>query len=124
MENITNNAAEAAYKIPNTSKQWLLSHDFHYNRLFSNEEIEMYTYRFPVYKYEKFTVLECELCVILGDDNIAINVYDYGTNDRYAPFYYSEYGDHNKMLDTIWKNINSCLTKIGIIKKRKQGENS
>lgn len=117
MGDIRKNIAETAYKLPKTSKQWLLSHDFHYNRLFSDEEIEVYTYRFPVYKYEKFTVLECELSVILGNDNTTINVYDYGTNDRYAPFYYSEYGNYDKMLEIIWKNINSYLIKLGIIKK-------
>lgn len=112
-----NVVVNTTYKLPNTSKQWLLSHNFHYNRLFSDEETEVYTYRFPVYKYEKFTVLECELSAILGNDNTTINVYDYGTNDRYAPFYYSEYGDYNKMLETIWANINKLLIELGIIKQ-------
>lgn len=117
MGGIRKNMAETKYKLPNTSKQWLLSHDFHYNRLFSDEEIEVYTYRFPVYKYEKFTVLECELSVILGNDNITINVYDYGTNNRYAPFYYAEYGNYNKMVEIIWNNINKLLAELGIIKQ-------
>lgn len=82
MEQLT----DATYIKPEVTKQWLLSHDFHYNRLFSDKETEVYTYRFPVYKYEKFTVLECELCITLGEDNVQIDVYDYGTINRYALF--------------------------------------
>lgn len=116
-----NIVVNTTYKLPNTSKQWLLSHDFHYNRLFSDEEIEVYTYRFPVYKYEKFTVLECELSVILGNDDITINVYDYGTINRYAPFYYSEYGDYDKVLLIINSKIVKEIKKLGIKKKVKDG---
>ena len=113
MERLT----EITYIKPKTTKQWLLSHDFHYNRLLSDEESEVYTYRFPVYKYEKFTVLECELRTILGEDNVQIDVYDYGTTSRYAPFYYCKYGNYDKMLEIIWKNINNQLKQLGINKK-------
>ncbi len=88
------------------TKEWLLSNGFYYNRLFSDDETEVYTYRFPVYKYNKFTVLECELKVILGNDVINVNVYDYGTNDKYAPFYYCEYGNYDSVLKEIYKRIN------------------
>ncbi len=59
-------------------------------------------------------MLECELKVILGNDVINVNVYDYGTNDKYAPFYYCEYGNYDKMLQEICKRINKKLKDLNI----------
>ena len=59
-------------------------------------------------------VLECELKAILGESQIDINVYDYNTNDKYAPFYCCEYGNYEKMLKIIWDKINHMLNKLGI----------
>lgn len=42
--------ADTTYIKPNATKQWLLSHGFRYNRSLSDDESEVYTYRFPVYK--------------------------------------------------------------------------
>lgn len=119
MNKITN----VTYIKPNATKQWLLSNNFRYNRLLSDEESEVYTYRFPVHKYERFTTLECELSIILGEDTVKINVYDYGTSDRYAPFYYCEYGNCHKMLEIIWKNINKQLALLEISKKENKETN-
>lgn len=115
MERLT----ETTYIKTKATKQWLLSHDFHYNRLFSDEETEVYTYRFPVYKYEKFTVLDCELRITLGEDNVKIDVYDYGTINKYAPFYYCEYGNYDKMVKEIWTKINKTLKKLDIKRKKR-----
>ena len=109
--------AHTKYIKKNITKEWLLSNGFRYNRLLSDDKIETYTYRFPVHKYNKFTVLECELRVLLGEDNILINVYDYATNDKYAPFYYCEYGDYDKMLKIINEKISRELKRLGIIYK-------
>lgn len=106
--------AKTRYKKKNITKDWLLSNNFRYNRLLSNNEEEVYTYRFPVYKYNKFTVLECEFKVVLGEEIISINVYDYNTNDKYAPFYYCEYGNYDKMLKEINGKIESVLKRMKI----------
>lgn len=105
------------------TKQWLLSNEFHYNRIFSNEENKVYTYRFPVLKYEGFTVLECELRVILGESNVIIDVYDYNTINRYAPFYYQEYGNYDRMLQEIWMKINKAIGKLGLEERRIENGN-
>lgn len=60
------------------------------------------------------TVLECELRVVLGEDKVDINVYDYNTNDKYAPFYYCEYGNYNQMLKIINDKIEYMLEKLEI----------
>lgn len=98
----------------NVTKEWLFDNGFRFNRLFSDENIEVYTYRFPVYKYENFTILECELRIISGSDNVIIDVYDYGTINKYAPFYYQEYGNYGKMLEKIWAKINKVIKALGI----------
>lgn len=112
------NIRKVTYKLSNTSKQWLLSHDFVYNRLYSDKEIEVYTYRFPVYKYDIFVVLDAEFKIILGENDIQINVYDHNTSNRYAPFYYCEYGKYNKVLEAINNNIRKQLDKLGVKGKK------
>lgn len=97
------------------TKEWLLFNGFRYNRLFNIIDTEVYTYRFPVYKYESFTILECELKVILGEDNIYINVYGYKTINKYSPFY-SDHGEYNIILKEIWIKIEKQLKKMNITK--------
>lgn len=121
MENI----AQTKYRKKNITKEWLLSNGFRYSRLLSDDETEVYTYRFPVYKHNKFTVLECELKVVLGEEIISINVYDYNTNDKYAPFYYCKYGNYDKMLKEINGKIGSMLKKLRIYgKENKNGKSN
>lgn len=98
------------------SKQWLLDHGFIYNKTLSNDDTDVYTYRFPVLKYNSYTTLECGLSIIFGDNKIKIDVYDYGTRDKYAPFYYTEYGNHTKILNTIWFNIDHRIKQIKNVK--------
>lgn len=112
MENLLRNA----YIKKNITKEWLLSNGFKYSKIFSDEDTEVFTYRFPVHKYEGFTVLECELRMTLGKEKVVIDVYDYNTINRYAPFYYSEYGDYSVILKEIWIKIEKQLKKLNIIK--------
>lgn len=102
------------YVKQNISKEWLIANGFHYNKILSNEDGEVYTYRFPVYKYEGFIVLECELMAKLDEGDVLINVYEYSTTNKYAPFYYQEYGNYDKMLECIWTKINKVIKKLGI----------
>lgn len=106
------------YKKDNITKEWLLSNGFRFNRLFSDEESEVYTYRFPVYKYDGFSVLDCELKIMLGGNKVLIDVYDYNTINRYAPFYYREYGSYDKILEEIWKKINKVVRKLDIMEDK------
>lgn len=92
----------------------MLSKGFRFSRSLSDDENDVYTYRFPVFKYKKMIVLECELRVTLGEDKININVYDYNTNDKYAPFYYCEYGNYDEMLKIINDKIEYTLKKLAI----------
>lgn len=112
MENLPRNE----YIKKNITKEWLLSNGFKYSKIFSDEDTEAFTYRFPVHKYESFTVLECELRMTLGEDKVVIDVYDYNTINRYTPFYYSEYGDYSVILKEIWIKIEKQLKKLNITK--------
>ena len=89
-----------------------MQNGFRYNKNLSTEESNIYTYRFPVYKYEKLTVLECELTLFVEDGTVIVNVYDYGTNDKYALFYYCEYGNYDKMLKIINEKVYKELKKL------------
>lgn len=106
------------------TSEWLLLNGFRYNRLLSDEDTDVFTYRFPVHKCERFVILECELRVILGEDRIFVDVYDRNTINRYAPFYYGEYGNYSKMLKEIWQKIYKELKKLGIETEEKLGNGS
>lgn len=121
-EIIIKNIAQTKVIKKNVTKEWLLSNGFRYNRLLSGDDVEIYTYRFPVHKYERFVILECELKVILDEDNVYIDVYDYNTFNRYAPFYYMEYENYSVMLKEIWQKINKELKKLGIKVEEKSSE--
>lgn len=111
---VMGNIKQTRYQKKNITKKWLLSNGFCYNKLFSSSDTEVYTYRFPVYEYEGLTVLEGEFKVVLGEDEISVNVYDYNTNDKYAPFYYCEYGNYDSMLRKIYGKIGRKLKILKI----------
>lgn len=101
------------YKLK-TTKDNLYNKGFHYNKSMS-DETDFYSMRFPAHKYKKATTLECELTVELQTGNVTINLYNYGTNEIYTPFYNLEYGKF-PILDTVNKAIEDKLKKIGAIK--------
>lgn len=107
------------YTKKNITKDWLLQNRFRYNPLCNepDEDIETYTYRFPVHKYGIVDILECELLVHLGEDEIEVNVYDYRTNNKYAAFYCTEYGNYEPILRNIHAEIDKKIKKLGIKKE-------
>lgn len=109
------------YYKQNISKEWLVENGFKYSKSLSDEETHVYTYRFPVFKYKRMTVLECELNIALEDGEVKLNVYDYGTNDKFAAFYYCEYGNYDKMLKIIWNKIEYMLGKLQIERRQNNG---
>ena len=116
-----NNMSNEKYTKKNISKEWLCTNKFKYNRLLSDEENNVYTYRFPVYKYGDFVSLECEFSVFFETGEVRINVFDYNTRSRYAPFYYIENGIYNEILDKINDRIIIQLNKFDIRQEKKDG---
>ena len=104
------------YKLK-TSKDDLYRKGFHYNKLMSDDNVEFYSMRFPVMKYKNTPTLECELTVELQTGQVQINVFNYGTNDVYAPYYSSEYGKY-ETLDKIDEVIKTRLKKLGAKEKK------
>lgn len=104
------------YKLK-TTKDDLYNKGFHYNKLMSDESSDCYSLRFPVHKYKKTTVLECEVTVELQTGNVIINVFNAGTNDIYVPYYNREYGKY-EILDTINATIKKQLKKFGVKEKK------
>ena len=98
------------YKLK-TTKDDLYGKGFHYNKLMS-DETDIYSLRFPVHKYKKYTTLEAEIIVELQSGDVIVNVFNYGTNERYSPFYVQDYGRY-EILGSINKAINEQLKRIG-----------
>ncbi len=108
------NIANKIYIKPGITKEWLNKNEFKYNRTLSDSEDNIYTYRFPLCKNGYFITLECELSCVESTGEIRVDVYDYGTRNRYAAFYCAEYGDYSVMLKSINRRINSELKRLGL----------
>ncbi len=70
-----------------------------------------YTYRFPVYKYNKTPLIVCKIGVDKETKRIWYNVYN-ADGSLYSPFYNREYGV-NGLLSGIEKNILIKLKELG-----------
>ena len=79
-----------------------------------NEEgEELYTYQFPILKYNNITTLYCVLSVYTTEKRVKIDVYD-GLERVYTRFYNNEYGKADPILTEIHRNIENKLKKLGI----------
>ena len=79
-----------------------------------------YSYRFPVYKHKKETIMWCNLYVDIENNSCNINVYDQN-NVTYPAFFNRIYSGKNKVVESIDRRINSqlgILVKNKILKKR------
>lgn len=103
--NITDNEL----KLAKINKEKLLSKNFHFYSIRDEDECEIYSYRFPVYEYNGYIVLNCELLINIHSGDLAVNVYD-RNNRLFAPFYHLEYGNYDRLLSVIKRNI---LIKLG-----------
>ena len=96
------------------TKTWLYNHGFKHSKIISDEFVDAYTYRFPVYRYNMLILLECEILIFLQTGEVRLNVFDNNTRDVYAPFYCYEYGGKNSVLIQINNKIERELKKLGI----------
>lgn len=96
------------------SKKWLVSNGFRYNKIFSDKDEDVYTYRFPVHKYGDYITLEAEVAIFLNNGKVILNVFDGRTRCKYAPFYYIEFGDYGNFIKEINNNIINELNRLGI----------
>ncbi|KAI4438897.1 hypothetical protein C824_001377 [Schaedlerella arabinosiphila] len=96
----------------NVTKKWLIDNGFQFNKLLSSEN-EIYTYRFTVYKYKKYSILTCELSIDLSSGNVGIDLYDEKW-ESYYPFYYITYGNYDPLLNPIYEKIKNKLKEFNI----------
>lgn len=113
-----NNILKSKYIKTNISKRWLIQNDFRYSKDLSNDESEIYIYRFVVHKYKNIPVLVCEIYLDLKTGIAGINVYD-EKGDIYYPFCNIEYGNYEPLLNKINKKIYKEFKRLGIKKVSK-----
>ena len=101
------------YKKNNITKSWLNKNGFY--KIISYDE-ETYRYMFGIYKYHNSPLLDCELILFFESGEVKMNVYNHGTRSRYTPFYHSEYGNYERVVRKINKEINSKIKELGIEK--------
>ena len=99
--------------------EWIRKSPFRYSNLFSTYEENAYSYRFPVHKSGGYVTLECEITVFEQSGNITLNVFEYGTRNKYAAFYCNEYGK-NLVLDSVNEKITSELKRFGIVQNKRK----
>lgn len=100
------------YIKPDVTKKWLIENGFQYNKLLSSDN-EIYTYRFAVHKYKKYSILTCELSIDLYSGVVGIDLYDEKW-ELYYPFYSIKCGNYDSLLEPIYKKISDKLQEFGI----------
>lgn len=119
MESITNQK----FKMKNISSKKLSSLGFRQSSK-PDDNNTYYTYKFSAYKNDSETVLWGQITICLETNAITVDVYniDYTT---YRPFYFTEYGNYEPLLNKINSNIMGVFKKLDIVevkKKRKKNE--
>lgn len=103
------------YKLRNPTKQNLVSLGYRYYRT-TDDNRSLYLYRFPAYKYKKYTTIECEVVTELNTGYTNINIYEKKNMSAYPPFYSVEsrkqYG--REFLDSIENRIVKEFAKLNI----------
>ncbi len=103
------------FKIKNPTRQWFESHNFKYSSVYSKgSDGNVYLYRFPVLRYEQYITLECEFMVWEQGGEVHVNVYDYNTRSKYAPWYYNDDTTYDAMCNKINQRILFEAHKLGI----------
>lgn len=114
------NLAIYQYKMKKSSPQLLL--DLGYNK-YTYENKGLYFYRFPLYKYKKITVIECEIITDPTSGDTIFNVYEKNNMSKYPPFYsvniQSQYSP--VFLSIMDNKISSVFRLLGIVKKKGNG---
>ena len=118
MVSIINNT----YKLSNTSEENLKKLGFHYDRNTSDNNTTNYIYKFSVYKYEGKSLLDCELLINVDSKIVTTNVYEQ-SGSIYRPFYYTDFGRKDTIVDIINGNVKKEMRKLGIKQvKNKKGK--
>lgn len=105
--------SEKKFYKENITKEWLQTAGFRYNRVYSDKDNEVYTYRFSVHKYKSISTLDCEILLFKQNGEMRLNVYDSRLENVYPLFYVSE-GVNDKILKEINNKIKFELKKLGI----------
>ena len=118
MVSIANNT----YKLSDTSEEHLKELGFRYDRATSDNDITNYVYKFSVYEYAGKSLLDCELIVNVNTKLVSVNVYQQN-GSIYRPFYYTDFGRKDTIVDIINGNVKKGLRRLGIKQvKNKKGQ--
>lgn len=106
------------------TRKWLQSHGFKPNLDMSVADTDVFTYRFPIYKYGKQTMYECELNTTIPVNRhyaskVTIEVIDSQANKPYYPFYHNEWGRYDTLFNKFNEEIDVKLKKLGLRRKKK-----
>jgi hypothetical protein len=102
------------YKMKEHSKSKLLGLGFRYYKQL--EDLKAYRTVFPIYKYKRNTILECEVITFEETGETKINIYQKSNGEIYTPFYVPEVRNQyaEKYMKDIEEKINDKLTQFGI----------
>ncbi len=104
------------YYKPNITKEWIRKSPFRYS--FPDGDEEAYTYKFPVYKKDNKTLLESEIILFNKSEDVFVNVFRYGTNEKYCPYYSIFSNKNSEIIKKINRNILKEFHKLGIEKRK------
>lgn len=106
---------ERKYYLPRKmiKKGYLERNQFKYSRIFSDNDEDVYTYRFIVWKFGSAGTLEGEIRLNTSSGDVNIGCYDYGTRNPYASWYNRKYGK-NEVVNIIDDKFEAEIKRLGI----------
>lgn len=108
--NILNNR----HKIANYSKEYLKSCGFRFKKAICKDDIDTFTYKFPVYKYnDNQSIIDCIITVNPQNGEVFMSVVQQDGN-IYAPFYTNDYGNYGRILNIINRTILHEFARLSI----------
>lgn len=106
--------AETKWHKKDINTKWLFANGFRFNKEYSDKDSDVYTYLFPVYKYNKIPLYECMIIIYCDNGEVNMRVQDCKTKSLYPQFYYDSQNNHTCLINKIERVILNELKKLEI----------
>ena len=102
------------YIMSNPTKEKLIKLNFRYSKTLSNNEESIYILRSPIYKYKKYTTLECVILIDSHTGKTSLDVYDCNTNKLYPACYNENMQTYKDLLKKIEYRLQKLINSMGL----------
>jgi len=103
------------FKMKDATKQKLFQAGFRFHSFNKDSKNNIYVYTFPIHKYLKSTMVECEIITECCTGDTVLNFYDKVAKSIYRPFYGINTQQYSKkFLNSMDRKVKRKLKGLGI----------